>query len=104
MCLVMCKRRLKHCYIKYVENDSRKKGNLKTHEKKNNDILVPSPRYQDSRHLLQNPAFPSYVMGFSNRAQRFTGSNYLDVDSPFRGKSGVHRNQLVTDDDNQTLF
>ena len=21
-------------------------------------------------------------MGFSNRAQRFTGSNYLDVDSP----------------------
>ena len=22
-------------------------------------------------------------MGFSNRTQRFTGSNYLDVDSPF---------------------
>ena len=25
MCLVMCKRRLKHCYVKCVENDSRKK-------------------------------------------------------------------------------
>ena len=52
-------------------------------QKKHNDILVPSQRYQDSRHLLQNPKFPNYVMGFSNLAQRFTGSNYLDVDSPF---------------------
>ena len=25
MCLVMCKRRLKHCYVKCVENDSRKR-------------------------------------------------------------------------------
>ena len=46
-------------------------------------VLVPSQRYQDSRHLLQNPTVPNYVMSFSNRAQRFTGSNYLDVDSPF---------------------
>ena len=30
-------------------------------------------------------------MGFSNRAQSFTGSNYLDVDSPLhkqKGKTG----------------
>ena len=61
-----------------------KKGNRKTHEKKHKHILVPSQRYQDSRQLLQNPTFCNYVMGFSNRAQRFTGSNYLDVDSPLR--------------------
>ena len=47
-----------------------------------NIISVPSQRYQDSRHFLQNPKVPRSVMGFSNRAQRFTGSNYLDVDSP----------------------
>ena len=52
-------------------------------QKKHNGILIPSQRYQESRHLLQNPTFPNYVMGFSNRAQRFTGSNYLGVDSPF---------------------
>ena len=34
MCLVMCKRRLRHCYVKCVEKDSRKKRNLKTHAKK----------------------------------------------------------------------
>jgi hypothetical protein len=55
----------------------------KTFTKKSmNIILVPSQRYQDSRHLLQNPKVPRSVIGFSNRAQRFTGSNYLDVDSP----------------------
>ena len=32
----------------------------------------------------QNPTFSNYVIGFINRAQRFTGSNYLDVDSPFK--------------------
>ena len=51
-----------------------------------NNILVPSQRYQDSRHLLQNPKVPRRVMGFSNRAKRYTGSNYLDVDSPLRIK------------------
>ena len=61
-----------------------KKEISKHMQKKHDDILVPSQRYQGSRHLLQNPTFPSYVMGFSNRAQRFTGSNYLDVDSPFQ--------------------
>ena len=52
-------------------------------KKSMNIILGPSQRYQDSRHLLQNPKVPRSVMGFSNCAQRFTGSNYLDVDSPF---------------------
>ena len=59
-----------------------KKGNNKTHEKRHKHILVPSQRYQDPRHLLQNPTIPNYLMSFSNRAQRFNGSNYLDVDSP----------------------
>ena len=55
----------------------------KTFIKKSMDIiLVPNQRYQDSRHLLKNPKVPRSVMGFSNRTQRFTGSNYLDVDSP----------------------
>ena len=51
-----------------------------------NNISVPSQRYEDSRHLLQNPKVPRSVMGFRNRAQRFTGSNYLDVDSPLKRK------------------
>ena len=38
MCLFMCKRHLKHCYIKCVENKSRKKGNRKTHAKKHKHI------------------------------------------------------------------
>ena len=78
----MCKRHLKHYHVKCVENDLKKKEISKHMQKKGNDILVPSQRYQDSRHHLQNPTFPKYVMGFSNRAPRFTGSNYLDVDSP----------------------
>ena len=53
-------------------------------QKRHKHILVPSQRYQDSRHLLQNPTDPNYVMSFSNHAQRFTGSNYLDVDSPLK--------------------
>ena len=40
-------------------------------------------KYKDSRHLLQNPIDPRNFMGFRNRAQRFIGSNYLDVGSPF---------------------
>ena len=84
MCLVMCKRRLKHCYVKCVENDSRKKEIAKHMPKKHKHVLVPSQRYQDSRHLLQNSTVPNYVKGFSNYAQRFTGSKYLDVDSPLK--------------------
>ena len=53
------------------------------YKKSMNIILVPSQRYEDSRHILQNPLVPRNVMGFSNCAQRFTGSNYLDVDSSF---------------------
>ena len=56
------------------------------YKKSMNIISVPSQGYQDSRHLLQNPKVPRSVMGFSNCAQRFTGSNYLDVDSPFNSK------------------
>ena len=82
MCLVMCKRRLKHCYVKCVENDSRKKEIAKHMQKRHKHILVPSQRNQDSRHLLQNSTDSNYVMRFSNRAQRFTGYNYLDVDKP----------------------
>ena len=60
-----------------------KKEIAKHMQKNHKHILVPSQRYQDSRHLLQNPRGPNYVMSFSNCAQRFTESNYLDVDSPF---------------------
>ena len=52
-------------------------------KKSMNNSLVPSQRYWDSRHLLQNPKVPRCVMGFSNHAKIFTGSNYSDVDSPF---------------------
>ena len=55
--------------------------------KKHKHILAPSQRYQYARHLLQNPKVPNYAIGFSNRAQRFTGSNYLDVDSPYEKQS-----------------
>ena len=51
------------------------------YKKSMNIMLNPSQRYQGSRHFLQNPKVPRIVMGFSNRAQRFIGSNYLDVDS-----------------------
>ena len=34
MCLFMCKRHLKHCYVNCVENNTRKKGYRKTHAKK----------------------------------------------------------------------
>ena len=83
MCLVMCKRRYGIALSNVWKRIQEKKEISKHMQKKHNDILVPSQRYQDSRHLLQNPTIPNFVMGFSNRTQRFTGSNYLDVDSPF---------------------
>ena len=61
-----------------------KKEIAKHMQKKAQAYLVPCQRYQDSRHLLQNPKLPRNVMGFNNCAQRFTGSNYLDEDSPLR--------------------
>ena len=82
MCFFTCKRHLEHCYVKCVEYYSRKKEIAIHMPKKHKHILVPSHRYQDFRYLLQNPTVPNYVIGFSNSAQRFTGSNYLDVDSP----------------------
>ena len=45
-------------------------------------ILVPGRRYQDSRHLLQNPKVSKIVMGFNNYAQRSTQPYYLDVVNP----------------------
>ena len=53
------------------------------YKKSMNIILVPSQRYKDSRNILQNPKVPRNIKRFSNRAQRFTGSIYLDVDNPF---------------------
>ena len=52
-------------------------------QKKHKHILVPGRTYQDSRHLLQNPKVPKYVMGFNNHAQRSTPPYYMDVDDPF---------------------
>ena len=76
MCLFMCKRHLKYCYVKCLENNSRKKSKLQnTCKKKPKHILDPSQRYQDSRHILQNPKVPRNVMGFSNNAQTFTSPN-----------------------------
>ena len=81
----MCKRHLEHCNVKCVENDSRKKGNHKTHTKKAHTYFGSKSKISRFQTLfLQNPTIPNYIMSFSNRAQRFTGSNYLDVDSPFK--------------------
>ena len=48
-----------------------------TTKKSINTILIPNQKYQDSRHLLQNPKVPRNVTGFSNSAQTFTPLNYL---------------------------
>ena len=61
-------------YVTFVEESSGWNGKCKNIYKKSiNIILLPS----------QNPKVPRNVMGFMNRAQISTGSNYLDVDSPF---------------------
>ena len=60
-----------------------KKEITKHMQKRHKHSLVPSQRYQDSWHLLQNPTVVNYVMSFSNRTQRFTGSNYLDAPLPW---------------------
>ena len=49
---------------------------------KHKHILVPDWRYQDFRHLLQNPKVSKNVMGFNNHIQRSTPPYYLDVDNP----------------------
>ena len=58
MCLFMCKIHLKHCFVKCVENDSRKKGDPKTHAKKTslfgfpiNNIKIPDIFYKILKFL-----------------------------------------------------
>ena len=51
-----------------------------------NHILVPSQRYQESRHLSQSPEVPKNIIGFNNHAKRVTGPNYLVVDIPLAYK------------------
>ena len=53
---------------------------------KQKHILVPGRRYQDSRHLLQNPKVSKNVIGFNNHTQRSTPPYYLDVDNPLEEK------------------
>ena len=60
----------------------KKKTISKHKERKHRHILVPSQRYQHSKHLLQDPTVPNYAIGFSNRAKIFTGPKYLNVDCP----------------------
>ena len=69
------------CLLKKVQDEMVDEKNI--YKQSINTILVPGQRYQDSRHLLQNPKVSRNVMGFINRVQRFTGSSYLYVDSPF---------------------
>ena len=83
MCLFMCKKHLKHYYVKCVTWFKKRKEKYQNTCKKNHKhILIPSQRYQESRNLLLNPKVPKNVMGFSNRAQTFTPLNYLSWDSP----------------------
>ena len=81
-CFFMCKRHLKHINVKYVENISRKNIVSQDMQIKHKHILVPGRRYQDSRHLLQNPKVSKIVMGFNNHAERSTPPYYLDADNP----------------------
>ena len=53
-------------------------------QKMHKHILVLGRRYQDSRHLLQNPKVSKNAMGFNNHAQRSTPPYFLDVDNPFQ--------------------
>ena len=57
---------------------------------KHKHILFPGRRYQDSRHLLQNPKVSKNVMGFNNHAQRSTSPYYLDVDNPLGKNAPVY--------------
>ena len=50
---------------KMIQEEKKKKNAIHM-QKKHKHILVLSQAYKDSRHLLQNPPVPNYVMGFSN--------------------------------------
>ena len=49
-CFFMCKRQLKHSYIKCVEKN--KHRILRHFHLKHKHILIPSQRYQDSRNIF----------------------------------------------------
>ena len=64
-------RHSKHCFVNYVENILRQKGNHKIHANKNTNILLVSRnRYQYFRHIYKNPTIPENVMGFNNHKSR----------------------------------
>ena len=52
-------------------------------KKSTNTVLVPSQRYQDSRHILKNSKVSKNLIVFINCGQRFTPSNYMSLDSLF---------------------
>ena len=92
-CLLHMKKNLYEVIpVTFAERSSRWNGTWKNISKQCiYIILVPSQRYQDFWQLLKNPKVPKIVLGFSNHAQRFTPSYYLDVDNPFRKNSGKFR-------------
>ena len=51
------------------------KGNRKTHAKKAQAYFGSLSKISRFEASFKNPTVPNYVMSFSNRAQRFTGSN-----------------------------
>ena len=68
---------------------------------KHKHILVPGRRYQDSRHILQNPKVFKNIMGFNNHEHRSTPPYYLDVDNPleheFENQSQAKENLPVSE-------
>ena len=57
--------------------------NTENHEtlaKKHKDFLVPSQRYQDFRHILENPKIPKNSMGFNyhNQSHKTTEDQALN--------------------------
>ena len=58
-----------------------KNENHKKYAKKHKIFFGSNWSYQDPWHILQNPKLPKNIIGFSSHAQKFTGPNYLDVDS-----------------------
>ena len=58
------------------------KVHAKAYAQKNKYFLFPVKDIK-TLHLLQNPIVLKIVMGFNNHSQRFTETNYLDVDISF---------------------
>ena len=61
-----------------------KKRNSKTHAKKAQAYFCSKSKISKFQTSFTKFNSIIYVMGFSNRAQRFAGSNYTDVDSPLK--------------------